>query len=66
MQTEDVVCFDIRMKFAQLVIGPAGSGKSTFCETMKQFCDSSGRSLHLANLGACDTLACVHAYEQAD
>lgn len=73
------------MKFAQLVIGPAGSGKvspycgverrwsrpqawpvwsndeftqpatatvqSTYCETMKQHCDTIGRSVHVVNLG---------------
>lgn len=80
------------MKFAQLVVGPAGSGKvggglmccacaglisrmkmkmvplgrenrcavmlfvyinvqSTFCETMKNFCDAAGRVLHVVNLG---------------
>jgi GTPase SAR1 family protein len=38
------------MKCAHLVIGPAGSGKSTFCETVKQHCDASHRSLHIANL----------------
>lgn len=48
------------MKFAQLVIGPAGSGKSTFCETMKQFCDASGRSLHIVNLGML-----VHSFKQS-
>jgi ABC-type branched-subunit amino acid transport system ATPase component len=43
------------MKYAQLVVGPAGSGKSTFCETVKQFCDASGgRPLHVVNLGASD------------
>jgi ABC-type branched-subunit amino acid transport system ATPase component len=44
------------MKYAQLVVGPAGSGKSTFCETVKQFCDASGgRPLHVVNLGAFKT-----------
>ncbi|GAB4822828.1 hypothetical protein N2152v2_009874 [Parachlorella kessleri] len=38
------------MKFAQLVIGPAGSGKSTYCETIKQHCDAIGRSVHVVNL----------------
>lgn len=31
------------MKYVQLVIGPAGSGKSTYCENIKQHCDTIGR-----------------------
>lgn len=52
------------MKYAQLVVGPAGSGKSTFCETMKQFCDASGgRPLHVVNLGAFDRCcACLLSF----
>lgn len=38
------------MKVCQLVIGPAGSGKSTFCETMKNHCDAAGRVVHVVNL----------------
>ncbi|KAL6775988.1 hypothetical protein ACKKBG_A19345 [Auxenochlorella protothecoides x Auxenochlorella symbiontica] len=38
------------MKFAQLVIGPAGCGKSTYCETIKAHCDTIGRSVHVVNL----------------
>ncbi len=33
-----------------LVIGPAGSGKSTFCSTIQNHCDTIGRSMHVANL----------------
>lgn len=38
------------MKVCQLVIGPAGSGKSTFCETIKLHCDAANRIIHLVNL----------------
>ncbi|KAJ3034096.1 ATP binding protein [Rhizophlyctis rosea] len=35
---------------AQLVMGPAGSGKSTFCSTIVTHCQTIGRSVHLVNL----------------
>lgn len=38
------------MKYAQLVIGPAGSGKSTYCETLKVHCDAIERPVHVVNL----------------
>eukprot|EP01018_Ginkgo_biloba_P024305 Gb_15527 [translate_table: standard] len=38
------------MGYAQLVIGPAGSGKSTYCYNLHQHCDSIGRSVHIVNL----------------
>jgi adenylate kinase family enzyme len=42
------------MKFGQLVIGPAGSGKSTFCKTMMEHSASIKRkgapSMHWVNL----------------
>lgn len=38
------------MRYAQLVVGPAGSGKSTYCDNLKQHCDAIGRSIHIANL----------------
>jgi GTPase SAR1 family protein len=37
-------------KTAILVMGPAGSGKSTFCKTIQQHCQSIKRSIHLVNL----------------
>eukprot|EP01025_Chloroclados_australasicus_P039876 TRINITY_DN41513_c0_g1_i1.p1 TRINITY_DN41513_c0_g1~~TRINITY_DN41513_c0_g1_i1.p1 ORF type:complete len:280 (-),score=42.93 TRINITY_DN41513_c0_g1_i1:303-1142(-) len=37
-------------KFAQFVIGPAGSGKSTYCSVMKEHCNSIRRSVHIVNL----------------
>eukprot|EP00227_Mantoniella_beaufortii_P015901 CAMPEP_0197592256 /NCGR_PEP_ID=MMETSP1326-20131121/14995_1 /TAXON_ID=1155430 /ORGANISM="Genus nov. species nov., Strain RCC2288" /LENGTH=261 /DNA_ID=CAMNT_0043157939 /DNA_START=48 /DNA_END=830 /DNA_ORIENTATION=+ len=35
---------------AQLVIGPAGSGKSTYCNNIYQHCQSIGRTVHIMNL----------------
>jgi len=35
---------------AQLVIGPAGSGKSTFCEIMRTHCETLDRRVHVVNL----------------
>lgn len=37
-------------KHAQLVIGPAGSGKSTYCHTMARHCANVRRSVHVVNL----------------
>mmetsp|Transcript_26426 Transcript_26426/g.57647 ORF Transcript_26426/g.57647 Transcript_26426/m.57647 type:complete len:277 (+) Transcript_26426:143-973(+) len=37
-------------KYAQLVIGPAGCGKSTYCDTLHQHCQAIGRSIHIVNL----------------
>lgn len=38
------------MGFAQLVIGPAGSGKSTYCSNLYQYCEKIGRTIHIVNL----------------
>jgi len=37
-------------RFVQLVMGPAGVGKSTYCKTMQEHCAASGRRLHVGNL----------------
>ncbi|CAK0753587.1 hypothetical protein CVIRNUC_002232 [Coccomyxa viridis] len=37
-------------RFAQLVIGPAGSGKSTYCDNIRQHCETIGRTVHVVNL----------------
>ncbi|EIE23927.1 hypothetical protein COCSUDRAFT_28525 [Coccomyxa subellipsoidea C-169] len=37
-------------RYAQLVIGPAGSGKSTYCDNLRQHCETVGRSVHVVNL----------------
>ncbi|KAI9842099.1 MAG: hypothetical protein M1837_007460 [Sclerophora amabilis] len=38
------------MPFAQLVIGPPGSGKSTYCDGMHQFMSAIGRKSSVVNL----------------
>ncbi|XP_043690141.1 GPN-loop GTPase 3-like [Telopea speciosissima] len=38
------------MGYAQLVIGPAGSGKSTYCSSLYQHCGTVGRTIHIVNL----------------
>jgi GPN-loop GTPase len=38
------------MPFAQLVIGPPGSGKSTYCDGMYQFLSAIGRPCSVVNL----------------
>ncbi|KAM9956026.1 hypothetical protein ACTFIW_002238 [Dictyostelium discoideum] len=37
-------------KHVQLVMGPAGSGKSTYCDTMRKYCEEIKRSVHIVNL----------------
>ncbi|KAL7314762.1 hypothetical protein PS15m_006291 [Mucor circinelloides] len=37
-------------RHCQLVMGPAGSGKSTYCATMMTHCQTAGRKVHLVNL----------------
>ena len=38
------------MPFAQLVIGPPGAGKSTYCDGMHQFLTAVGRKCAVVNL----------------
>ncbi|XP_068637112.1 uncharacterized protein [Aristolochia californica] len=38
------------MGYAQLVIGPAGSGKSTYCSSLYQHCETMRRTVHIVNL----------------
>ncbi|KAH7675560.1 GPN-loop GTPase 1 protein [Dioscorea alata] len=38
------------MGYAQLVIGPAGSGKSTYCSSLYQHCETIRRTMHIVNL----------------
>ncbi|KAF2838863.1 ATP-binding domain-containing protein [Patellaria atrata CBS 101060] len=38
------------MPFAQLVVGPPGSGKSTYCDGMQQFMNAIGRKCSIVNL----------------
>jgi len=50
------------MKYCQLVIGPAGSGKSTYCATIQDHCKTVGRTVFVVNL---DPAAEVFKYECA-
>ena len=38
------------MKHGQIVIGPAGSGKSTYCSTISKHCEATKRNIHIVNL----------------
>jgi len=38
------------MKYGQLVVGPAGSGKSTYCAALMAHCVANGRTVRLVNL----------------
>ena len=38
------------MPFAQLIIGPPGAGKSTYCDGMHQFMSAIGRKCSVVNL----------------
>ena len=40
------------MPFGQIVIGPGGSGKTTYCLGMKEFMESIGR--YVESVGTCD------------
>lgn len=43
------------MRYAQLVIGPAGSGKSTYCATVQQHAANENRVIEIVNLDpACE------------
>ena len=49
-------------RYVQLVMGPAGVGKSSYCKTMQDHCAASGRRLHVANL---DPAAETYEYNAA-
>ncbi|CAD6188598.1 unnamed protein product [Caenorhabditis auriculariae] len=38
------------MKYGQLVMGPAGSGKSTYCSVISNHCQTIGRQVRMVNL----------------
>ncbi|XP_011876793.1 PREDICTED: GPN-loop GTPase 3 [Vollenhovia emeryi] len=38
------------MRYAQLVMGPAGSGKSTYCSVMQQHASDTGKTIDVVNL----------------
>lgn len=37
-------------RYAQIVMGPAGSGKSTYCGNLQKHCETIGRQVHVVNL----------------
>jgi len=37
-------------KHAQLVMGPAGAGKSTYCQAIRKHCEETRRTVHIVNL----------------
>lgn len=49
-------------KYAQIICGPAGSGKSTYCDTIQQHCANIRRKVHVINL---DPAAETFKYEVA-
>jgi GTPase SAR1 family protein len=54
-------------RFVQLVMGPAGVGKSSYCKTMQDHCAATNRTLHVANLDpACDGFEYQAAFDVRD
>ena len=54
------------MVFAQVVIGPPGSGKTTYCEGMRQYLEGVGRQVAIINLDpANDALLFGHLHKCA-
>ena len=37
-------------KHCQVIMGPAGVGKSTYCHVIQQHCQNKGRTVHVINL----------------
>lgn len=48
------------MKYCQIVMGPAGTGKSTYCKVLQEHCANLGRSMFVGNL---DPAAETFGYE---
>jgi GTPase SAR1 family protein len=44
------------MSFAQVVVGPPGSGKTTYCNGMAQYMESMGRKVAVINLDPANDL----------
>ena len=55
------------VRFAQIVMGPAGVGKTTYCRQIQQHCASAQRRVvHVVNLDpACENLDPVRHYTPA-
>lgn len=49
------------MPFAQLVVGPPGAGKSTYCNGMQQFMGAIGRKASIVNLDPANDLTSYEA-----
>lgn len=45
-------------RFGQLVIGPPGSGKTTYCHGVKQLLESIGRKVAVVNIGRVTNMNC--------
>ena len=55
------------MTFGQLVVGPPGSGKSTYCNGMQQYLTALGRKVAVVNLDpANDVLPYEHTVDIMD
>lgn len=55
------------MPFGQVVVGPPGSGKTTYCHGMQQFMQAAGRKVAIVNLDpANDMLPYQPAVDVAD
>ena len=50
-----------KMSYCQLVIGPPGAGKSTYCHGMYQFCSALKRKIIICNLDPANDLLPYHA-----
>lgn len=49
-------------QISQMVMGPAGTGKSTYCKVMQEHCQNARRTVHVVNL---DPAAEAFEYEVA-
>ena len=48
---EEYVTHPTKMpRFVQFVMGPAGTGKSTYCKTIQEHCQTTKRSMRVINL----------------
>lgn len=45
--------------FGQLVIGPPGSGKSTYCKKMSEHLGKLGRKVIIVNIGKASSLSLI-------
>ena len=48
-------------KYAQLVMGSAGVGKSTYCRALQEHCSARGRNLRVWNLDPAAEGACGYS-----